>query len=442
MNLTLEHECPQCGAPVKLREIDRLLVCPYCRVRLLMHSPDNHYSYYFLPRAGTPSDFFFVPYWRFRGMKYTLSLSTTKHRFIDPSYLASNFACFPPSLGIRTQTLKMRFLESKTPGLFLRSETSLDEFVHRVEKCSFSYDVDEFSTKSGEKSRLSGDLSSFVEECRRSAAGKSSTKEEYQAFIGESTSLIFAPFYIKRGQLHDGMAGSSLRGCSLPEEFHEHLTRAPASLLRFWPALCPSCGWELNGDRESLVLFCKNCRTSWKATERGLERVEFLVLGQDSEADLWVPFWRLDVEIDGVELNSYADFAQLASIPRVVRPEMKNQPFFFWAAAFKIHPAHFLRVSRVMTMNQTESGKLHEFPRTSLYPVTLPADEALESVPVIFGSAGPVREKLFDLIRSSQFSLRDCKLVYAPLVLRGYDYLQPHTKVTIPANALKWGREL
>ena len=49
-NWQIEHNCPQCGAPVILDETDRLLTCPYCRTRLYLAT--TGYFQYHLPSAG------------------------------------------------------------------------------------------------------------------------------------------------------------------------------------------------------------------------------------------------------------------------------------------------------------------------------------------------------------------------------------------------------
>src|SRR3989339_2060059 len=39
--------------------------------------------------------------------------------------------------------------------------------------------------------------------------------------------------------------------------------RAPADRFRFVPTLCPHCGWDMEGQKDSLVLICRNCDSAW-----------------------------------------------------------------------------------------------------------------------------------------------------------------------------------
>ena len=94
MNLVIEHQCPQCGAPVLLEETDRLLACEFCRVKSYL-MPKRFFRYMLPNAAPEDRDLVYAPYWRFKGMLFSSVLSGVKHRFIDVSQRAVSTPVFP-----------------------------------------------------------------------------------------------------------------------------------------------------------------------------------------------------------------------------------------------------------------------------------------------------------------------------------------------------------
>lgn len=77
-NWKIDHQCPQCGAPVLLDEADRLLACPFCRTSLYLVTPD-HFRYHIPALERRDKDMFYLPYWRLRGS--TFSVNATYIRY-------------------------------------------------------------------------------------------------------------------------------------------------------------------------------------------------------------------------------------------------------------------------------------------------------------------------------------------------------------------------
>ncbi|HLA26741.1 MAG TPA: hypothetical protein VJZ49_02480, partial [Syntrophales bacterium] len=65
----IDHQCPQCGAPVTLDEADRLLLCPFCRTKLYLFVSD-HFRYFIPAPEARSRDIIYLPYWRLKGLSF------------------------------------------------------------------------------------------------------------------------------------------------------------------------------------------------------------------------------------------------------------------------------------------------------------------------------------------------------------------------------------
>lgn len=88
----IEHQCPQCGAPILLDETDRLLDCTFCRTRLSLTANEG-FHYYLPPPVDTSGkELIFLPYWRLKGASYSCQTTGVETRFRDATFPAMNAA--------------------------------------------------------------------------------------------------------------------------------------------------------------------------------------------------------------------------------------------------------------------------------------------------------------------------------------------------------------
>jgi len=118
----IDIQCPQCGAPVVLEETENIIECPFCRVRSIL-STHPFPCYYFEPRQEKLSHIpvIYIPYWRFKGLEFALNIEQVSYRVIDSSWVAIDKLeqqGIPSSLGLRSQTQKLKFIQPETKGLF------------------------------------------------------------------------------------------------------------------------------------------------------------------------------------------------------------------------------------------------------------------------------------------------------------------------------------
>jgi len=70
-NFKIEQQCPQCGAPIILDEADRILSCKFCRTRIYLDN-GRFFRFYLPPAEGIPENIYFIPYWRIKGLSFTI----------------------------------------------------------------------------------------------------------------------------------------------------------------------------------------------------------------------------------------------------------------------------------------------------------------------------------------------------------------------------------
>jgi DNA-directed RNA polymerase subunit RPC12/RpoP len=407
-NLRIAYQCPQCGAPATLEETDRLFSCAYCRVKSYLISGD--YFQFVLPHAA-PEDknLLFFPYWRFKGMLFSCVSTGIRQKFIDASHQAVESKYFPLSLGFRPQALKLRFLSPETNGSFVRPQQTLDGVTKIF------------------KDRFSAFLPKPV---------------FHQAHIGQSLSLIYAPYY-RNHSLYDAVLNEPIASDLLPD-FEELIAIAgsPDWGIRFLPTLCPNCGWDLEGQRDALVLLCRNCNSAWTAGNDRFVRIEFAHMAETGPNIIYLPFWRIKTAISGIDLDTYADLIKVANLPKVTRADCHKRPFRFWSLAFKIRPQTFLPLATKMTLSQPQQTLSDELPPNDLYPVNLPIQEAVETLKINLANFIKPRKASLPQLPEIKIKTKDYLLVYVPFREKHQELTQPGSNFTITKTHLTLAKNL
>lgn len=408
-----------------MQETDRIFSCCFCRVRLYI-LPGDHPRYLLPPAAGISEPLVFVPYWRFKGIVFSIAGDQVESRIVDSSHLAMNSMSLPVSLGFRPQVLKLRYVLPESPGSFLAADVPF---------------------------RLpAGKLDSLPP----SGCHSPESHAFLETFIGETVSTIFCPVYKRGNSLFDGILQEHLCIHS-PEglpgqqpnaeigscEFGHQQAIDNADVrgrVSFIPVLCPDCGWDLEGETDSLVLLCRNCTSLWQPKGAALERLSFSFMPHSGGAAAYLPFWRLRASVSGLDLKSYADLIRLANLPRAIPGDFETRELHFWVPAFKVQPHLFLRLATHLTVLQKEPGTETQPPGSPLFPATLPVSEALESLKIITASIAVPKKLILPRLPEVEFTLRDSMLVYFPFTARGEELIQPEIQMSIQKNALRWGR--
>jgi len=407
-DILIEHQCPQCGAPAILKETDRLFACEFCRVKSYLFQ--KNFFRYMLPNSAPKNkDLLFFPYWRFKGMVFSCVEDGIKHRFIDFSHQAVDSDYFPISVGLRSQALKLNFVTPESKGYFLRPTQTFKNvmsiFTHR------------FSTS----------LPNPV---------------FHQSHIGETRSLIYSPYYANE-KIFDAILNKPVSP-DLPDDFDATLLQGgrPDGRINFIPTLCPDCGWDLEGRRDALVLNCKNCNSVWRPTANGFKKLRFAILPASQKNIIYLPFWRIKADVTGITLNSYADLVRIANIPKAIKKIWEDVEFRFWALAFKVRPQVFLRLARNITLAQPREKLVRELPDTRLHPVTLPIEEAVESLTVNLAGFMKPQKDLLPTLRDITITPKSYLLVYIPFIEQHHEVIHPEFHLSINKNQLELASNL
>ena len=264
----------------------------------------------------------------------------------------------------------------------------------------------------------------------------------YQANIGDNLSIIYSPFYFD-GCLVDAILNQPITK-KLPEDFDisAYTGNRLDWKIRFLPTLCPHCGWDLEGQRDSLVLSCENCKAVYKPDKNGFSRLTTVHFAGEGEHLRYLPFWRIKADISGISLTSYSDLVREANLPKAVQPGMMDPAFYFWAPAFKVRPRFFIQLSQTMTVAQPAGKLLQGIPDSSLHPVNLPLKEGLESLKLTLSGMIKPRQKVISILPDIQITPRRFVLVYIPFVEKHHDWVQPWMNVAINKNMLAHAKNL
>lgn len=399
----IDHQCPQCGAPAELNETDRLFRCTFCKVSSYL-SEKGCFRYVLPQHAPEGKSLVYFPYWRLKGMLFSCLPSGIQNRFIDLSRQAVQSTRFPVSVGLRSQALKLRFVSPETEGWFIKPE----------QQCSEMMDLF--------LARINRDIPRPI---------------LHQASIGESLSLIYAPFYIEN-TITDAVLNQPVSE-TLDDTFDlSHFSGGAADwCISFIPTLCPHCGWDMQGRRDALVLHCSNCESLWQASKQKMIRVNVAHMkGQGIGNTIFLPFWRIRADVTGIDLESYADLVRVANLPKQAKPSWDRIPWYFWGPAFKVRPKSFLRLTHQITLSQPRDNLVTRVPNGDMYPVNLPVSESVETLKLNLAGFIRPRKVMQERIEKIQIKPRRYLLIYLPFEVRHHDLVQASFNIAVNRNQL------
>ena len=314
------------------------------------------------------------------------------------------------SLGLRSQALKLKFVTPKTPGRFI-------EPTLLPEKMLATFDE-----------RFSADLPKPV---------------FHQAHIGETLNLIYSPFYWKNGKIFDAVLNRAATAAPADDAALEQFRGGrPNWPTDFIATLCPDCGWDLNGQRDSLALLCHNCNTIWRPSARSLKKTPFAHIPGAGGNLIYLPFWRVAADISGMALTSYADLVREANLPRVVQEDWHAIDFHFWAPAFKVRPRVFFGLQRNLTLTQPQEKMVPDIPKARLYPVNLPLKEALEGLKTTLAGFLKPPHRQLPRLPDIQVKARRFLLVYMPFNEGPHEYINSEYKLAVNKKQLALSKYL
>jgi hypothetical protein len=201
----------------------------------------------------------------------------------------------------------------------------------------------------------------------------------------------------------------------------------------------------MEGERDSLVLICRNCNSAWACPGQSFEKIEFAVMtppAETGEPSCYLPFWRMKPHFTGLDLATWADLIRIANLPKMITPACTAEPLYFWSPAFKVNPALYSRWSRQMTVFRPLGDATERLPGTSLHPVTLPLAEAAEGIIINLAQLITDKRKHYPRLDSLHVTLVESRLEYHPFVASQNELIHARLRVAIDRTALDFGTRM
>lgn len=432
--MQIDHQCPQCGGPVILEETDRLLQCAFCKTRLFIQSKD-YFRYLFPFPDALEEEIIFVPYWRFRGMHFVCRTSGVNTTFMDKNFLALDNKTLPVTLGIRPQSMKLKFAQKTEHTRFIEPRLPFDKSSVETKK-RLSYEI--VTTHDTRFISIDNDIIEVLET-------RTELKEDrlyHESFVADKISVIYTPVFVRNNIVYDAILTKPISDVDI-----EELSGDASSsdwIIQFLPTLCPNCGWDLIAERDSCVVLCNHCNRAWEVFQGTFQPVKYAIAlsASPQQKVTYLPFWKIKAMIHGIDLPSHGDLLRLANLPRFAQEEQRISDPCFWVPAFKIAPPIFLRTARQLTIANSHKNLQEEFHDISCYPVNVTLSEAIDSLKVVLTDIARDKKNIMPRLEEITITPVESLLVFHPFNDSNYELVEPEIKCSLMKNALRWGKNL
>ena len=415
MDLRVEQSCPSCGAAIIAHEDDKLIRCEFCDVSnfRIATTAARYILPYTHPVEIAADEVVFVPYLRFKGAVYFVENEQVRYKIVDTTRLAVEMASLPPSLGLRPQVMKVNPVTAATQGRFVLQTVPVKAAFLQATKL-----VELFS-------------------------GKKSDNVVHRAFIGETISVIYQPFYVRDGVVFDAVDRNGVGTADILSLAERKSCISKTSWEpRFISTLCPACGSLLRGERDSHVLGCDNCSTYWAESKGRLHKLDWSLVEKTVRDSSYFPFWKIYFTTSGHALDSFGSLIDFTNQPLPISQQLKKEKLYFIIPAFKINPKKYLQIASQLTIaqNKLPSGSKDRY--VSSHPVTLAQSEAEQSVKSLLAYLTVGKKKKLHYLPKITVKVERSELVFLPFSKNVHDYIQNHTPVSIQVAAVRYGRRL
>ena len=273
--------------------------------------------------------------------------------------------------------------------------------------------------------------------------GNSDKTIYHRAFIGETLSCIYQPCYIHEEIVYDAVVNRPLGPAKWLDKHRDQSCAGKSSWEpRFISTICPGCSGLLAGERDSLVLHCRNCESLWQENGKKFQPLAWQVVDSEDRSAQYLPFWQITFSTKGWSLQSFADYLRFTNQPVVVDTRFDAMPLVFWIPAFKLNPKAFLQVAAQLTVSQQRIPAGDKRRLANDHPVTLSQKEAVQAIKSILAVTTISKSKRLPLLPKMTIVDVQTALTYLPFTQQSNDYVQEHTSATLLAAALRFGRKL
>jgi hypothetical protein len=360
-------------------------------------------------KAPGDKNTFYVPYWRVKGSMFSCVEQGMQNRYVDLSHTAVASEYFPSSLGLRSQALTLKFVSPEDKGRFLKPDVPIGQVM----------------TVFSER---------FHEELPAPVF--------LQNFFGETISLIYSPFYADQ-KIYDAVLNTPIADEPAKDFDETQLPGGPPDWkINFLPTLCPECGWSLEGEKDALVLICRNCKSAWKPDKKGFNRLNIASIPSREESVSFFPFWRIKADISGVQLQTYADLVKIANLPKVVQKGWDKVEFYFWVMAFKVRPQSFLTIATNLTLAQPQDELSPDLPAKNIFSATLSLSQAVSGLKLILANFVRPPKVFLPKLNDIVITPKSYLLAYVPFKENHHEFTHLKYPIAIAKNHLEIAKNL
>lgn len=416
MDFAIQQSCPSCGANIELHEDDRVIRCSFCdNANYKIGTIGDRYTLPLkIPPTIDPEQLLFAPYLRFKGSVFYIKGLEIKYKIIDTTRTACKGHKLPISLGVRPQAMLLQPLTARHQGQFVKQTVPTKEVFRHAAAVAELFD------------------------------NRSEVPIYHRSFIGETISRIYQPYLLIGDEVIDAVNERVVGDENLIRLGAAETCRSKRSWEpQFIGMHCPSCGGQLQGEYNSVVQQCGNCKLLWQEHGKKFIAISWHVVENDAREVRYLPFWRTKLHTGGTVMNSFGDFLRFTRQPSMTALEHRNQPLYYFFPAFKLNPKSFLQLASQLTVSQYKIPPCQPQRVISrAHPVFLNHTEALQSYKTILANCSIAKEKCYPLLPQIKLIDYSCELLYLPFLEQSHDLIQEHTGAVVQQAALRFGRSL
>ena len=384
-----KFNCPGCGSQLEMSEGTISLQCSFCGLVMRVGTPGRVLKYYYecslddfslkfaverhlkekkqsLNFKVTKHQLFYLPFYRFRGMTYSLMSEKIFEEEVD-----ANQTPLPQKTVFHQ---RCRNFDLTIPA-FSEEAFGLDTLGVRPEVVPLNAVTNDNIFKDS----VLVDITFSLDEARQQARAMFSfnlgfTSEGKECLIseivGEILSIIYYPVWsysMKRDDgeytlFIDGLAKRVINEIPRPFVYNSKgENQCKGEVLTPVAHKCPNCGVHLPISESSLVYYCANCRRSYIINKDCYHQIETKSAIYET-ADGHYPFWRFPFAACK-DIKTVGDFARILTgeIPLTAKPKAAAQ-FCLYIPAFKIADLDMLtqyslrvcRIQPILNFNEDE----------------------------------------------------------------------------------------
>jgi DNA-directed RNA polymerase subunit RPC12/RpoP len=441
----LIYNCPGCGKPTPAPQGALTNRCQFCGLVVRLGAPGVILKYFYPSRIDSfgarmaadrflkennmvlttnviRSDFYYVPFYRFRGMALDyVSLSVMEQKPIESMEEAEDSISFSSKLQLKAKDFDITIPAISEMGFGLTSLGIRPAAVPLYSFCPADIPagakVINANTDRADVPRLAQNLHNANTNLYIKG------KVLYSAMIGEQISLIYFPIWAlihQQGERQktifvDALARRAYAQIDYAFEFGDN-PRPAVEPIMIVPSRhqCPNCGADLDDKPFSLYYPCKNCKRAYMLIQGGYQQIAPKIANSSKIA----PFWRFPLELKGQKTyKTVMDFSKLlVSELSFLRKEKRDNQFYLYSPAFYAADAtRWVEMALRVLKSQPHDQLVERIPLAGPDPA-IEQNEGKQMASFLWNVAVARYQKIQKAGFSvDEFSLPDGEIVWLPL---------------------------